>query len=225
MYTGHVHLIPNYRRGTEWIPKVPHSKGDVAYNSKDRSDVNWKGLEGVVAFKINATDNIALLLDYIIHCHLRERGTDEQEARNLGELLVRELLLLQTSENTPLQNYPEELLRLIAHVESSYMRSLTVVELANVIGRSRSHVLKLFRNHTGISAKNYLINKRLEEACELLLSTTKSIAEIGQAVGISDPYHFSKLFRQHVKLTPTSFRSSHGMIMIDSDNSSTHRIK
>ncbi len=217
MYTGHVHLIPNYRKGAEWIPNVPHSKGDVAYNSKDRGDANWKGLEGVVAFKINATDNIALLLDYAIHCHLRERGSNEQEARNLGELLVRELLFLQASSKIPNHNYPEELVRLIAHIESSYMRSVTVAELAKIIGRSRSHVLKLFRTHIGISAKNYIIDKRLNEACELLLSTTKSIAEIGQAVGISDPYHFSKLFRHHIKHTPTSFRSNHGMIMVESD--------
>jgi len=42
---------------------------------------------------------------------------------------------------------------LIAHIESAYMRSLTVSELAGIVGRIRSHVLKLFRQHLGTSAR------------------------------------------------------------------------
>jgi AraC-like DNA-binding protein len=101
---------------------------------------------------------------------------------------------------------------MVAHVEARYMRSITVAELADMIGRSRSHVLKLFRQHIGVSAKQYIIDRQLKQACELLLSTTRSIAEIGQAVGISDPYHFSKLFRRHLKVSPTAFRTNHGPI-------------
>ncbi len=219
MYTGHVHLVPNYRHEAEWVAKIPHQRGDEAYDSPDRSDANWPGLDGVVRFRIKAGDNIALLLDYIIRSFLRSRGKIESEARQLGNLLVGELLRLKSTESEDHLDYPEELLRMVSHVESSYMRSLTVTELADMIGRSRSHVLKLFRNHMGVSAKNYIITRQLKQACELLLSTTRSIAEVGQAVGISDPYHFSKLFRRHLKVSPTTFRVSHGPVRISSDGS------
>lgn len=217
MFTGHVHLVPNYQEGTQWIPNVPHQRSDEAFDSPDRTDADWPGLEGVVHFKINAGDNIALLLDYIIRSFLRSKGTIESEARHLGNLLVGELLRLKSTDSAGAQDYPEELLRMVAHVEARYMRSITVSELADMIGRSRSHVLKLFRNHMGISAKHYIINRQLKQACELLLSTTRSIAEVGQAVGISDPYHFSKLFRRHLKVSPTAFRASHGPIRLASD--------
>lgn len=216
MYTGHVHVIPFYRLGAKWEPNVPHHSGDENSNSPDRADVDWPGLEGVVRCKINAGDNIALLLDYIIRSFLRSRGSIESEARQLGSLLVGELMRLTSADADWKLDYPEELLRMVAHVESSYMRSITVAELADMIGRSRSHVLKLFHNHMGVSAKNYIINRQLKQACELLLSTTRSIAEIGQAVGISDPYHFSKLFRRHLKVSPTAFRVSHGPVRLTS---------
>lgn len=217
MYTGHVHLIPHYCEDSPWNPIVPHQKGDEEYDSVYRADADWPDLDDVVRFKINASDNIALLLDYTIRSFLRSKGTIESEARQLGSLLVGELLRLSSVDSEPSLDYPEELLRMVAHVEARYMRSLTVSELAEMIGRSRSHVLKLFRNHMGVSAKNYIINRQLKQACELLLSTTRSIAEVGQAVGISDPYHFSKLFRRHLKVSPTAFRLNHGPVKLSSD--------
>ena len=210
MYTGHVHLVPLYRPGATWVPSIPHDPGHEGFDSPDRADVDWPGLEDVVRFKINAGDSIALLLDYIIRSYLRSKGTIESEARQLGGLLVGEMLRLSSADEESKRSYPEELLRMIAHVESSYMRSVTVSELAEMIGRSRSHVLKLFHSHLGVSAKNYIINRQLKQACELLLNTTRSIAEVGQAVGISDPYHFSKLFRRHLKVSPSAFRLNHG---------------
>ncbi len=215
MYTGHVHLVPYYRPGSAWVPNVPHHAGDTAYNSPDRRDANWPDLQGIVKFRISANDTIALLLDFTIRSFLRSRGSDEAEARHLGHLLLGELIRLKGAHSDEKQSYPEELVRLIAHIESAYMRSITVSELAGIIGRSRSHVLKLFRHHLGTSAKNYVINRQLQAANELLLSTTKSIAEIGQAVGISDRYHFSKLFRRHLGLSPSSARLNHGPIRID----------
>lgn len=215
MYTGHVHLVPYYRPGSAWIPNVPHRAGDTAYNSPDRHDANWPDLQGVVKFKISGNDDIALLLDYTIRRFLRSRGSDEAEARQLGHLLLAELIRLQVVQGTEKPSYPEELVRLIAHIESAYMRSLAVTDLAAIIGRSCSHVLKLFRTHLGTSTKNYVIKRQLQAANELLLSTTKSIAEIGQAVGISDPYHFSKLFRRHMGLSPRLSRHNHGSIRLD----------
>ena len=217
MFTGHVHFVPDYRLGAKWIPNVPHGPGDVAFDSPDRRDVDWPHLRGVVRFNILGTDRIALLLDYTIRCYRRTSGISDAEARALGQLLLGELMLLKTTEQELSQSPPEELRRILNHINANYMRSLVVTELAAQIGRSRSHVLKLFKTHMGISVKQYIIKKQIREACELLLSTTKSIAEIGQDVGISDPYHFSKLFRRHTRLSPKAFRSNHGPIQVTYD--------
>lgn len=212
MYTGHVHVVPFYRTGSPWVPNVPHYSGDDGFDSPDRSDMPWPNVKDVAHFRIAAGDPIALLMDYIIRSYLRGKGADEAEARHWGCLLISELIRLGSLENQQRHNFPEELLRMVAHVESSYMRSVTVSELAHMIGRSRSHVLKLFRNHLGVSAKTYIIDRQLKQACELLLSTTRSIAEVGQAVGIPDPYHFSKLFRRHRRVSPSAYRLNHGPI-------------
>ena len=225
MYTGHVHLVPFYRPGATWMPSIPHDVAQEGFDSPDRSDVAWPSLNGVVRFKIRAGDNIALLLDYIIRSYLRSKGTIESEARHLGALLVGELLRLSSAEEEDKHSYPEELLRMIAHVESSYMRSVTVSELASMIGRSRSHVLKLFHSNLGVSAKKFIINRQLKQAGELLINTTQSIAEVGQAVGISDPYHFSKLFRRHLQVSPSAFRLNHGPLHLSASFDASRQTK
>lgn len=210
MYTGHIHIVPYYEPGSTWIPNVPHEANEIAFNAPSRSDADWTGFEDTLRLKIQADEPLGLLLDYSIRWYLQTHGSVESEARNLGYLVVKELFRLGTGRRGLTGNYPEELRRMIAHVDQGYYLAPTVNDLAKIIGRSRSHVLKLFRKHLSLSAKQYIINRQLREARELLLSTTISISQIGQSVGISDPYHFSKLFRRHVGLPPSEYRENHG---------------
>jgi AraC family transcriptional regulator, arabinose operon regulatory protein len=198
MFTSHVHLVPWYRPGARWIANVPHERGEAGYDSPDRRDVAWPGIVGVVRLRMEADRPLARLIDYTVRWYLHS-ARDEAEARALGLLLVRELERKAANTAAPVAHRPEELERLLVHVE-----------LAALVGRSRSHVLKLFRRHLGVSAKRFVIERQLREARELLLSTTQPIVEIGKAVGLADPYHFSKLFRRYVGLSPRGFRAEHG---------------
>jgi AraC-like DNA-binding protein len=124
--------------------------------------------------------------------------------------LVQEVLRVTAGLMTPTASRPEELSRLLVHIDRGFQLSPRIEDLAAIIGRSRSHVLKLFRRHLGVSAKGFVTGRQLQEARELLLSTTLPVSEVGKEVGLPDPYHFSKLFRRHVGLSPREFRLRHG---------------
>ena len=210
MFTGHVHVVPYYAEGAEWIADVPHESNEVAFDSPDRRDGEMLGFHEAVRFKISSDEPMGLLLDYTIRRYLESLGCSEEEGRHLGHLVVGELRRLSSTRFGSSQNYPEELRRMIAYVDKGYHLAPTVADLTSVIGRSRSHVLKLFSKNMGISAKGYIIERQIREARELLLSTTLSIAEIGQSVGLPDPYHFSKRFRNQVGISPSAYRQNHG---------------
>lgn len=222
MHTGHVHLIPDYRVGAKWMPNVPHEGGEVAFDSPDREDVDWPGFKGVVRLKIKADEPLGLLMDYAIRWYMQSHGENEAEARWLANLIVNELFRKQSKGAFLSSKYPEELERMIVHVNNGFHLSPTVSDLADLIGRSRSHVLKLFSKYLSVSPKKYIIDRQMDEARELLLSTTKLIAEVGQSVGLSDPYHFSKLFRRHIGISPSDYRQRHGPFSTP-PNVSTHR--
>lgn len=209
MFTTHVHLVPWYRPGARWVANVPHERGEPECDSPDRRDTAWPGLAGVVRLRMEADRPLARLIDYAVRWYLNS-PREEAEARALGLLLVRELQRKAARAVAPAAHRPEELERLLVHVERGFQLGPRIEEMATLVGRSRSHVLKLFRRHLGVSAKQHVIDRQLGEARELLLSTTLPIAEVGKAVGLADPYHFSKLFRRHVGLSPREFRAEHG---------------
>ena len=209
MFTAHVHLVPWYRPGAAWVPNVPHEAGEREFDSPDRRDAAWPIGGGAVRLRTQAEEPLGRLIDYTVGW-FAESGRDEVEARALGLLLLREVFRAAAAPAAPTVRRPEELSRLLVHVDRGFHLAPRIEDLAAIIGRSRSHVLKLFRRHLGVSAKGHVIGRQLQEARELLLSTTLPIAEVGKAVGLADPYHFSKLFRRHVGLSPREFRAEHG---------------
>lgn len=209
MYTAHVHIVPWYRPGAKWVPNVPHEKDEPEADSPDRRDAVWPIGDGAVRLRTQADEPLGRLMDYATRWFLQS-GRDETEARALGLLLKRELLRTAEQMIAPAASRPEELSRLLVHIERGFQLAPRIEDLAAIIGRSRSHVLKLFQRHLGVSAKGHVIGRQLQEARELLLSTTLPISEVGKAVGLPDPFHFSKLFRRHVGLAPREFRAKHG---------------
>lgn len=82
-----------------------------------------------------------------------------------------------------------------------------VADLARAAGLSVSRFHALFKSAVGTSPMVYLSEKRLSKACLLLLTTSMSIAEISEAVGFCDQFHFSKAFRAKFACSPMKYRN------------------
>jgi AraC-like DNA-binding protein len=54
----------------------------------------------------------------------------------------------------------------------------------------------------------YLQRRRIDEAQSLLRRTNLSITEVGNTIGLGDPSHFTRMFREQTGLTPTAFRTA-----------------
>ena len=63
-----------------------------------------------------------------------------------------------------------------------------------------------FKRYVGKSPNDYLIGIRLDKAKVLLVDSRRSIAEIGQLVGIPNTNHFLYLFKSREGITPSAFR-------------------
>lgn len=209
MFTAHVHVVPWLREGAPWVANVPHEETELLHDSPDRRDAVWPGLDRVVRLHLESDSSLGRLLNYVTRW-FRESPRQEDEARSLGLLIVRELGRFVGSGGQSTERRPEELQRLLVYIDRCITESPTVEQLAHIIGRSRSHVLKLFRRHLGVSAKAYILQRQMREARELLHGTTLSIAEVGQRSGVLDPYRFSKLFKRTVGMSPRAFRRSGG---------------
>lgn len=93
-------------------------------------------------------------------------------------------------------------------IHARIARGVSLEELAERFGLSRSYFIRLFKRHVGISPVKYLNNLRMEMAAELLRESELALAEIAQRTGFSDEYQFSKRFKQWSGKPPGKYRQS-----------------
>ena len=94
----------------------------------------------------------------------------------------------------------------VQKIERSFVENeLTVSALAGLCGISEVYFRRLFLNVFGISPKEYIIQKRIEYAKDLLLSGDFSVSEIGRMCGYIEPCHFSREFSKRVGTPPNRY--------------------
>ena len=93
-------------------------------------------------------------------------------------------------------------------INSNYMHSITVQEIADYVNLSRSYLYKMFIKNLGISPQRYLINLRMYKATLLLKGTKLPIGEVSSSVGYSDSLLFSKTFSKHFSMSPLNYRNN-----------------
>ena len=96
------------------------------------------------------------------------------------------------------------------YVADHYMEPVSLSDLSRELNFSLTHVSLTFKNDTRTSFRDYLIRVRMEKACHLLRHTEKTVAEIAELVGYSDPAFFYKAFRKSLGQTPAEYRARDG---------------
>lgn len=96
----------------------------------------------------------------------------------------------------------------IEHIRQHYMEPLTLESLAEQHGIKGKYFSHLFQKYTGIGPIHYLIEYRMKVAYELLVTTPFAVRDIARNVGYSDAYYFSRLFKKHYGMSPTSLKRS-----------------
>ncbi|WP_058302267.1 response regulator [Gorillibacterium timonense] len=91
-------------------------------------------------------------------------------------------------------------------IDERFKENLTAADIAAGVYLSPTYVSLLFKQETGETLFEYLTKVRVEQAKELLKDPQIKFYEICEAVGYSDPSHFSKVFKKMTGLTPSAYR-------------------
>ena len=96
--------------------------------------------------------------------------------------------------------------RVRAFIDENLHRTIRVEDLGAVAQRSAAHFSRSFKQVIGESPHAYVVRRRLERACQLMITSSASLREIAQSVGFSDQAHLCRLFRQAFGQSPSSWR-------------------
>jgi AraC-like DNA-binding protein len=100
----------------------------------------------------------------------------------------------------------ERLCRARAFINERYHDPLDLAEISKEACLSRYHFLRLFREEFAITPHQYLIDRRIEKAKELLRHRRLTVTDVCFEVGFQSVGSFSTLFRQRVGDAPINYR-------------------
>lgn len=125
----------------------------------------------------------------------------------LTELLLEIFHLAQNTLDIPStwsiqDNY---VLAALSYIQQHYNEPMTIVDIAEHVGLTRSYLYVVFRKATGMSIQKYIIEYRIKKACDFLTLPQANITSVANSVGYN-PLAFSNLFKRTLGITPSAYR-------------------
>jgi len=99
--------------------------------------------------------------------------------------------------------------KISALVDAHLERAVRITELAASARLSESHFSRAFKAYFGRSPHQYILERRVARAQDLMLASDGRLSEIALACGFTDQAHLSRMFRRLVGAAPNAWRRAH----------------
>jgi AraC-like DNA-binding protein len=146
--------------------------------------------------------------------HLLDRMKNEMISKKLHyamrlDLLIREILIeldRMQNETVKPKHRASKLFYAIRLLEENYTQPIDLHSLAALCGYSFDRFRHLFKEETGHSLMDYIMDKRFVHAKQMLETSNSKISIIASESGFSTLPQFCKLFKEHTGMTPLEYR-------------------
>jgi AraC family transcriptional regulator, arabinose operon regulatory protein len=101
----------------------------------------------------------------------------------------------------------DSVIQTIEYMRENIGNVVSLEDLAEVAGLSVSHYCAMFRQKTLQTPMQLYTSMKIQRACQLLQNRHQTIKSISYSLGFFDQYHFSKVFKQIMGVSPKEFRS------------------
>ncbi|MBQ9973929.1 MAG: AraC family transcriptional regulator [Oscillospiraceae bacterium] len=195
-----------YARGGVWPVEAGQAflirPGEVTTYTADTRDpwhYRWVGFDGTLSADFARLDPVIELPRWVLEDMLQvaDKGSEY--------LLSAELLRLYAHLFDHRTGGSPHVQRVEDYIRANFMRPIRVEDIAARLSLDRRYLSRIFKAHTGLSIKEYLVRRRLEQAGRYLRRGS-SVKEAAALCGYEDAANFSKRFKQHFGVSPRDFR-------------------
>lgn len=218
---GHVSIIINDKRhelAQGWMCLLlPGRQETFRFSRRQVTRHNWctmnfasipKGFNDAFAqlpFAVPMTSMIHSLMEWGLQARDNPKPASKPLSIHLGQSLFYAWASAR-QEPTPQHPNPTAVELARVYIAQHYTQPLMLDDLAEAADVSVNHLMRLFKQHLNITPSRYLWQYRTERGIDLLRYTGLSVTQIAQRVGISTPFHFSRLVKQMHGLSPRQLR-------------------
>jgi len=179
-------------------------QGELANYRADNEDpwfYGWIGFDGALAARFSQLPPVFPLPEEVFQRILRVTNDPSVTEYRLAAELFRLYALLFSNP----ERHNPHVRQVENYIRASYMHPIRVEHIARQLNLDRRYLSRLFKEKTGISMQQYLLNIRMEEATNYL-RRGYSVKECAHMVGYEDVSNFSKLFKRHFGKSPTYYK-------------------
>ena len=135
------------------------------------------------------------------------RFTTDAELNAMSELVRMCADYLHMKKLIRFQDAPLEV-RVRQYIDANLSEEMDVESLCRNFGVSKSSLYLLSREALGKGVTDYIRERRVQKACELLIDSALPISAVAERVGYSDMGYFTKVFKKYMGCTPSTYRKN-----------------
>ncbi|MBV7496265.1 DNA-binding response regulator [Pseudomonas sp. PDM24] len=197
--TPGLRLLLEIKRTTPTIPitmfTVQHSEELAVWAM--RSSV-WE----YMVLPLSGTERKRYLTAVVQLCELRRNANGQGQT----SLIDHSPTLPDSIRLTSGHQKHQALSHVMLYIDQHFRDSIDQRELAKRCGMTTFRFSRLFKEANGVGFTDYILNKRMSFAKQLLDNSQMPITSIGYEAGFKDPSYFARAFKQFVNCTPSEYR-------------------
>ncbi|OHB50049.1 MAG: hypothetical protein A2Y10_13945 [Planctomycetes bacterium GWF2_41_51] len=195
IFAAHPDIVHSYWSGEQgWEIWYCHFAGDIAGKL-----LQWAGFNAMSpVIQMGIKKPLLKTFEEIITATVEKKINCEIDT---SWLLYRLLLQIKTCTISERMNKTGIQEALDAHADN-------IDEMAKCAGMSKYHFIREFKKAIGITPWQYIIQRKITRAKELLHNRSKTIKQIAYETGFKDPDYFSTTFKKFTGYRPGDFRNT-----------------
>ena len=204
------------------------SSGDMEYVRKNIKEGDFTNSEGMGILSHNSLTNLRyhfVVTVAMITRHCVEAGMELEQAYRLSDFYILKMDSLNTKEaisdlhDSMVLDYTGKMLLLkknsvisksitmcIEYIYNHIHDRITIEDLAEHTDLSPSYLSRLFKKELGIAVSDYIREKKIDKAQNLLKYSDFSLVEIANYLSFSSQSHFIQTWEKLVGMTPKKYR-------------------
>lgn len=91
-------------------------------------------------------------------------------------------------------------------LDACVYRKVSIEKLSEQLNISKSQMTREFTKYYGVAPYQYILDRKIEAAKHILLTSSMRVYEISELLGFADTYYFSNVFKQKTGLSPLQFK-------------------
>lgn len=123
--------------------------------------------------------------------------------------MITEFIIADHHNSKYLDVAAQKIIKIASYLDVHFAEDINLNSLISRAGISERTFNRRWHEHFDQPPLSYILSRRINESCRLLMETNLKVFEIANQVGFNDPYYFSRIFKKHTSCTPMEYRISH----------------